>query len=189
MRDELESLAARFRDALQQDPAPDLAPEPVPEPAADAQGVRLVIAPRVKCDLLAYSGLHCGGQLMLVRVMPRGEAQGELLGDLQSIMIAGPLGTRVVFATGAGEDWQDHPWRAVVLTAGHTFTARNGKPAVRIPDLDSLDRPDARRADATVQESFPGAPSLDEGTGWTYGRPGPIRNRVRQVFVDKIGSW
>ena len=188
MQDELRALAARFRAAIEQaPPAEAAAPDPAPPPASSPGEIDLVITPKVKCDLLAYAGLHCGGQLSVVRVLPRGEADGAIDGAaFQSLMLAGPLGTRIVLATATGDDWQEYPWRAIVLTRGHTFTARNGKPAVRIPDLETVDRPDARRAADDARVSFDTAPSLEEGTGWTYGRPGPLRNRVRRIFVDKV---
>ena len=175
MRDEMKALAERFREALSEEPAPT------------GGSTVLDLAPRVKCDLLAYTGLHCSGELMLVRVQPRGEAEGSLDGaTFQSLMLAGPYGTRVILAAGAGDDGREHPWRAIVLTEGHAFVARTGKPAVRIPDLDTLDRFDAHRAADDVRESYPFAASPEEGTGWTYGRPGPLRNRVRRVIVDKV---
>ncbi len=203
MREELETLASRFREALSARPAPPPRAEPAAAPVAAraataptvthaptstrASDVTFVIAPKVRCDLLAYSGQHCGGQLMLVRVLPHADHDGDIDGNaFQSIMIAGPHGTRVTFATHAGDDWQDHPWRAIVLTKKHTFTARNGKPAVRIPDLETLDPHDARRAEDAVQVSYPHADSLDTGEGWTYGRPGRLRNRVRQILIDKV---
>lgn len=210
MRKELKSLARDLDAALAARPAPepvsDGAPASAPRQAAPKAAVpsplatggaaashgnghlvRIEVAPKVKCDLLAYTGMHCGGQMQIVRVSASGNFKGEIDGDaFQSLMIAGPYGTRITLATGSGEDWQDHPWRSIVLTKGHGFIARTGKPAVRIPNLDTLDKPTARRADTEFEVSYEFAPALDQGKAWTYGRPGTIRNKVRQVFIDKV---
>lgn len=211
MRSELQQVARRFRAALGLEPGPapregppaePAAPEPpAPEPAARSRPkntpslpevrqpteVEWRIAEKVRCDLLAYAGLHTGGQLHLVRVFPSGDRNGDLDGaEFKSLMIAGPIGTRIVLASHAGDDWADHPWRCIRLVEGHTFTARNGKPAVRVPDLDQLDDPDAWRANPDVQESYPIASSLDEGEGWTYGRPGTLKDNVAMILVDKV---
>lgn len=174
-------------------PPPPAAPSPRPSNTPSTPEVHQPveiewrIAKKVRCDLLAYAGLHTGGQLQLVRVFPTGDHNGDIDGaEFQSLMIAGPIGTRVVLASHAGDDWQDHPWRCIRLVKGQTFTARNGKPAVRVPDLDQLDDPDAWRANPDVQQSYPIAASLDDGEGWTYGRPGTLKNNVAMILVDKV---
>ena len=89
MRKELTALAAKVRDAIATEQAPvfeeparhTLVVPPQPEKGdkvtvgATPMGryiVQIVVAPKVRCDLLAYAGLHCGGQMYLIRVLPHG---------------------------------------------------------------------------------------------------------------------
>jgi hypothetical protein len=155
------------------------------EPAAERE-VRFEIAEKVRCDILAYSGLNCSGQLTLVRVYPDGKHKRDIkVSELSSVMIAGPIGTRIVFATGTGDDWEDQPWRAVRLVKGKSFKARNGKPAVKVMDLDYLDPPKAYRTDTEMQVTFSQVERLEDGDDWTFGRAGAIKGNVRVIYVDK----
>ena len=38
----------------------------------------------------------------------------------------------------------------------------------------------------TAKEGFPIAKTLDDGSGWTFGRAGALRNRVHAIRVDKL---
>lgn len=199
MRKELKTLATSLREAIATaEPEPEVrhAPAPAKPEAQDIKVgatpsgryiVQIVVAPKVRCDILAYAGLHCGGQMHLVRVLPHGGFEGKIDGnEFQSLFLAGPHGTRVTLATGTGDDWEQYAWRSIVLVEGKTFVAKNGKPALKVPDLDTLDRPDARRADTESQQSYPFAATREQGEGWTFGRPGKLKNRVRVVYVDKV---
>jgi len=203
MRKELKVLAAKVRDAIAEAETP-VYEEPVkhtlvvpPQPEKGDKVtvgqtpmgryiVQVVVAPKVRCDILAYAGLHCGGQMHLVRVLPHGGFEGKIDGnEFQSLFLAGPHGTRVTLATGTGDDWEAYTWRTIKLVPGKTFTAKNGKQAVRVPDLDTLERPDAFRADPNASVNYPHAETRDKGEGWTFGRPGHLKNRVRVIYVDK----
>jgi len=196
MRPELAEMANRFKQALgtqgSRPPPPEASapvakPEaaPAPKPAEEHE-VRFEIAEKVRCDILCYSGRNCSGQLSLVHVTPDGKHKGKVkVAELSSVFIAGPIGTRLIFATSTGDDWQAHPWRAVRLIKGKSFKARNGKPAVKVMDLDTLDLPSAYRSDTEVQVSFPKVERLEDGDDWTFGRPGEIKGKVRVIYVDK----
>lgn len=213
MRKELTDLAQRLKSTL--DAAPEAAAEPTEAPKKkskeaarpmigytppkssepivvvdrgqhDPKLIKWEIAPRVRADLLAYAGLHCGGQMTLIRVMPDQRNQGDLDGaEFKSLMLVGPIGTRMTLATSGAPNWQDYPWRSIVITEGNCFIARNGKHAVKVLDLDFLDDINASRA-SDNQAPFPAVETREEGKTWTYGRRGELKNKVRVIMVDKV---
>ena len=149
--------------------------------------MRWELAPRLRFDLVAFSGLNLSGERRIVEVHALGGRQGDLRPeDLKSCAIIGPIGLRVVFATSEDPDtWMQRPWRCVKLRAGSTFQTKEGRPCVRVPDLDWLDAFDARRTDPELQCSFDEATGLDT-PGWTFGVSGntPIKANVRFIRVD-----
>lgn len=142
------------------------------------------IAENMRVDIVAYEKHNHSGQQHFVQIFPSGR-QGDLPDHIGSVLIAGPLGTRVIFQTTLLDDWQAAPWRCVQLVAGHAFKAKNGFPCVRVPDLDFLDAFNAQRTDPDFEQSFPIVKSLAEGTGWTFGRPGAIKDHVVRIRIER----
>ncbi len=150
-------------------------------------GVRWELAPRLRCDVVAFSGLNLSGERRVVEVHAVGGRQGDLSPeDVRSFAFIAPLGYRLVLAASDGDDWEQHPWRAVHVKAGSAFMTKEGRPCVRIPDLERLDAPDARRTDPELECDYDFAGTLAEGSGWTYGRNGPLKGRVRQIRIEAL---
>ena len=151
--------------------------------------MRWEVAPKLRFDLVAFAGLNLSGERHVVEFHTMGGRQGDLqTEDLKSLAIIGPVGLRVVLKTSADpENWMSHTWRCVRLLAGHTFNTKEGRPCVRVPDLDFLTAFDARRTDPDFEESFEEAASLD-AAGWTFGHQGrlPLKQQVRAIQVDLL---
>jgi hypothetical protein len=149
-----------------------------------------IIAPKVRCDILTWSGTNFSGYRKLARVFAAGGRQGQQLeGDrLSSCWVVAPYGTRVVFCSAPEDhpDWMSKPWRAVVICKGTVFKTQDGLPGVRVPDLDYLDKFNAQRTDPDFQESFPIAKTVDEGTTWTFGNSNLLTNRINCIRIDKV---
>lgn len=147
------------------------------------------IAPRVRCDLVFFAGLNLSGERRVVEVHPVGGRQGDVRGeDIKSLVILGPIGTRVVFATDPTDDWESGSWRAVRLSSGRTYTTKDGMTGVRIPDLDWLDAYDARRNDPDLEAGFEQVTRLADGTEWTFGHSGTrmLKGNIRSIRIDKV---
>lgn len=149
--------------------------------------MKWVIAPKTRCDIVFLQGLNLSGERTMVQVHPVGGRQGDIDGSLiKSLALMGPLGARIVLCTTEDEDaWEQSPWRAIRLLKGVAFPNREGVMGVRVPDLDWLDPANARRSDPDTQMGFDEVPTLSAGTGWTFGKMGPIRGHVRMIRVDK----
>lgn len=151
--------------------------------------MRWEVAPKLRFDLVAFAGLNLSGERHVVEFHTMGGRQGDLrTEDLKSLAIIGPVGLRVVLKTSEDpENWMSHSWRCVRLLAGHTFNTKEGRPCVRIPDLDLLNDFDARRTDPEFEESFLAATSLD-APGWTFGHQGrlPLKQQIRSIQVDLL---
>lgn len=146
------------------------------------------IAPRSRVDIAAFEGLNCAGERHVVEIHPVGGRQGNMPGTTKSLAIAGPVGTRVVLMT-AGPDTplNQQTWRAVRILPGKHFKNKEGSPAVRVPDLDFMDAPDARRSDPDLQAGYELVTSMEGQKDWTYGGSNgtPLKGNVRYVLVDK----
>lgn len=141
----------------------------------------------VRCDLACYAARNLTGKRHPVRIFPGGNRQGNVpTGDLSSVLIRAPYGTRVIFITNAGPSWQEHPWRCVRLIEGSSLRASGvGLPGVRLPDLDRLDHHGAKTTDRELEVSYPMADTLDAGEGWTFGRIGELKKKVVLIRVEK----
>ena len=152
--------------------------------------MRWEVAPKLRFDLIAFAGLNLSGERRVVEFHALGGRQGDLRPeDIKSCVIVGPVGLRVVFKTSDDpESWPSHSWRCVRLLAGQTFTTKEGRQGVRVPDLDLLTPPDARRTDPDFEEGFEAASSLEAGAGWTFGHAGrlPLKLNVRAIQVDLL---
>jgi hypothetical protein len=150
--------------------------------------MRWEIPPKLRFDIVAFAGLNLSGERRVIEVHALGGRQGDLQPeDLKSVAIIGPVGLRVVFKTSDDpEEWVKQPWRCVRLIAGHTFDTKEGRPCVRIPDLDLLNTFDARRTDPDFEEGFEEAASLADSTAWTFGRSGKVslKTHIRAISVD-----
>lgn len=151
--------------------------------------MRWEVAPKLRFDLVAFAGLNLSGERRVIEFHTMGGRQGELhTEDLKSLAIIGPLGLRVVLKTSEDpENWMNHSWRCIRLLAGHTFDTKEGRPCVRVPDLDLLNRFDARRTDPEFEETFDEATSLD-APGWTFGHVGksPLKQKIKSIQVDLL---
>lgn len=143
------------------------------------------IAENMRCDLVGYTKAGFAGTRHVVQIFPSGR-QGQLPAELSSLVVVGPLGTRVVLITSQVGDYTQAPWRCIDLLKGHAFKSKDGRPAVRIPDIELLDKPDAQRSDPELEQSFDMAASLEAGRGWTFGRPGALKERVVLVRVERV---
>ena len=148
------------------------------------------VAPKLRFDLVAFAGLNLSGERRVVEFHAMGGRQGDLAPeDLKSCAIVGPVGLRVVFKTSDDpEDWQRHTWRCFRLLAGKTFQTKEGRPCVRVPDLDLLTAFDARRTDPDFEEGFEEVATLDGSKEWTFGHTGklPLKGHVRAIQVDLL---
>lgn len=150
-------------------------------------GVKWVLGPHVRADLLGYSGVDIGGAQFIAQIYASGFRRGTIEGDrLRSLVIGAPYGTRIVLCTTTDElCWEDAPWRCIRLVEGQTYhTQSDGTPAVRVPDLDWLDGFDQKRSNQDAQASYPQVKRVAEGTTWTFGRGGSIQNRVKMIRVE-----
>lgn len=148
--------------------------------------VRLAVAPKMRCDIVTYAGVNLTGRRASIRIWPSGSIQGGVSSeDLGSMVIRAPHGTRVILATADGSNWEASPWRCIRLVPGFTVPSEdpNGFPGVRVPDLDLLDPPSSRRAQADLQSSYPLVERLEEGTDWTFGRTGSVTLKDHVVLI------
>ncbi len=150
-------------------------------------GVRWVLAPQIRCDVVAFSGLNLSGERRVVEIHAVGGRQGDLsTADIRSLVFVAPVGFRLVLATSEDEDtWESKPWRAVHVLAGKHFATKEGRAAVRVPDLERLDAPDARRTDPELEVDYDHIERLADGAGWTYGRNGPLKGQVKMIRIDR----
>ena len=149
------------------------------------------VAPKMRMDLVCFAGINLSGERKIIDVQVVGGRQG---GDvaaeyLKSMVVLGDIGTRVLLKTWIGDDWEQHPWRAVTVTAKHHYKTKEGEVGVRIPDLDWFDKADARRTDPDMQESFPYAETFEAGVAsgeWTFGRSGALKSKIKAIVIDKV---
>ena len=150
------------------------------------------IAENCKAEVVGYSGINYSGDRYEARIFPSGRQGDDIPAKgFRSMTVVAPAGTRVVIKTTTGGDWEQHTWRCIRIIEGHTFSTGDGRIAVRIPDLDTLNPPDAFRSDPDVEESYPLVKRLRDGKdlGWTYGRVGAeeLKRGVVAIKVDKLG--
>jgi len=147
------------------------------------------IEPGLRCDIVMYAAPNMSGKRTVMQCFPAGNRKGGRLepGELKSMVIRAPLGTRVTLKSSSSELWEDLPWRTVRLLEGSIVPARRsgGMPGVRIPDLDQLDDPSAQKASRDLVSSYPRAQGDDEG--WTFGQPGRLKGRVKIVEIVREG--
>lgn len=158
----------------------------VAEPIEEV-GVKWVIGPGVRADILGYAGVDITGAQFIAQIYASGFRRGTLEGDrLKSIVIGAPYGTRITLCATTDEvNWEDAPWRTIRLVEGQTYHTGEGVPAVRVPDIDWLDAFDSRRSNTSNQQSYPLAKRIVDGTTWTFGSGASLHNRVRMIRVDK----
>lgn len=150
------------------------------------------IAENCRADIVAYSGINYSGDRYQARIFPSGRQGKEIpAAGFKSMAIVAPIGTRVVLMATLQDDWESHTWRCVRIVEGSTFTTNDGRVAVRIPDLDCINKPGAFRSNPEIEESYPLAKTLEAGKdlGWTYGNVGEeeLKRGVVAITVDKLG--
>ncbi len=146
------------------------------------------IAPKLRADVVGFTGLNLSGERKVVEIYAYGGRQGDFPEPIRSLILLGPLKTRFVFSAAGLDDeqWEERPWRAFILRKGTSGVSEQGMARIRVPDLDLLTGFDARRTDPDMEESYDFAATLAEGTGWTFGRPGALKGKVRSIRVDKL---
>lgn len=142
------------------------------------------IAENMRCDIVGFTKVGFAGTRHVVQIFPSGR-QGDLPDELSSIILVGPLSTRMVLVTSRVGEFTDAPWRCIDLVKGSAFISKDGRPAVRVPDLNLLDRPDAHRTDPDFEQCYDAAPDLASGKSWTFGRPGNLRERVVLIKIGR----
>jgi len=153
---------------------------------ADTTGMKWVIGPHVRAHIIGYSGTDVTGARFPVEIFASGHRTGVIDGQrLQSLLFGGQLGTRLILCASAEEEqWHLHPWRCTRLLANQVVLSEGGIQMVRVPDLEWLDGFDQKRANQNTSVSYPFAASLAEGQGWSFGRPGPLKNLVKMIRVE-----
>lgn len=153
--------------------------------------MRWDLAPKIRCEIFAFSGINFSGARKHVQIFPVGGQQGDSLDgfDIQSVAIAGPVGTRVTFITTAVENgWEERSWRCFRITKEKSYKSEGGLPAVRAPDLDTLDAFNARRSDPDFEARPDEVATLEAGTAWTFGHYAgeDLKSNVRAIKVDWV---
>ena len=144
---------------------------------------------RVRCDIVAFAAKNLSGKRTTMRIFPTGSQQGKIATEeLSSMIIRAPYGTRLLLITNPGPDWQEYPWRCVRMLDGEAVVPKQGTlPGVRLPDLDLLTAYDAKKINPDYQVSYEFVDSLEEGSGWTFGKggEGPIKGRVKLIRLER----
>lgn len=144
---------------------------------------------RIRCDVVAYAGKNLNGKRTTMRIFPSGSQQGGIdSSELVSMVVRAPYGTRILLITHPEGDWQRHPWRCIRMLKGKVMGPGKSQLAgARIPDLDLLDRGDAKKTDPDLQSSYPYVDALADGVGWTFGRGGPggLKRRVKLIRIER----
>lgn len=150
-------------------------------------GVKWVIGPQARADILGYAGVDITGAQFIAQIYASGFRRGTLEGDrLKSIVIGAPYGTRIILCTTTDEErWEDAPWRAIRIIEGQTYHTGEGVPAVRVPDLDWLDGFDQKRTGQDGQQSYATVQRVSEGRGWTFGSGTGLHNKIKMIRVEK----
>lgn len=150
------------------------------------------IGPRVRCDLVAYSGVNLTGVRRVVQIFPTGSRKGTFRTDeLKSSVVLAPVGVRVVYCTSDDPNrWEEAPWRCVRMVEGHRFTNEQKQSGVRLPDLHWQTPPEAKRVDPDRQTGFRLVSTLAEAAAvapleWTFGRSGTLHDRIRAIRVER----
>ena len=146
------------------------------------------IAPHTRVDIHVFSGINFSGERRITNIPPAGGRQGSALNDfaLRSIAISGPIGTTVVLCTSVLDiGWENRPWRAFRVIKGAGFRTKEGKIAIRAPDLDWFDASDAHRTDPDFQQTFPQVTEFENGEGWSFGRSGSmlLNDNIKQIRI------
>jgi hypothetical protein len=152
--------------------------------------VVLEVGERMRCDILAWSGIDFGGKRSILRVFPTGNIQGKLDSEeIRSIVVRAHHGTRVILCTRSDGPFEEAPWRCVRVVEGHSIPSEEpkGMPGVRLPHVDRLDLPKSRRTDPNLASSYPLVACFDDGEGWTFGTTGipPLEGHVRRIIIEK----
>ncbi len=151
--------------------------------------LRWDIAQNMRCDIIAFTGINFSGNRTTMQIYPTGKKGDLESGNIGSIVVMAPVGTRVILISGASEtDWESHPWRAVEIHKGVAYQGRNAHVlTVRIPDLENLDKVNVERTDPDFSESYPIASSVADGKGkgWTYGAVGPLKGKIQAIRIEK----
>jgi hypothetical protein len=153
--------------------------------------MRWIVDEGIRCDLVFYAAPNLTGKRATLRVFPAGNKQGTDVApeNLRSMVIRAPIGTRFILCRSTGPNWEEVAWRCVELQEGNVVPPARvgGLPGVRLPDLDLLDAYDAKHTSRELQSTYPHADTLEDATGWTYGRVGELKGRVNAIRILKGG--
>ncbi|MEZ4322144.1 MAG: hypothetical protein R3F61_32025 [Myxococcota bacterium] len=146
------------------------------------------VGPGVRADLVAYAGKNMNGKRQQVRFFPSGAQRGGWDGrEVSSLVIRALPGTRVILAASDGDHWQQAAWRCIRVVSGHSLPSEKatGLPGVRVPDIDMMDAYDAKKTETDFQASYPYVDAVEQGSGWTFGRGGGLKNRIAMVLIER----
>jgi hypothetical protein len=148
-----------------------------------------IIAPNMRCTLQFFTGINFSGTRTDIEVFPSGKNKELKEDEIQSVAVIAPKGVRIVLSSAPDiPSWEERAWRAIVFTDSDPFKTPEGKLAFRVPDLDHLDAPNARRTDPDFDQGYVQVKTLAEGTGWTFGRvgPAPLKGHVQTIRIDRL---
>jgi len=155
--------------------------------------IKLKIGQYSRCDIVSYSSCNRAGKKSILRIFPTGSKKGKLFTkDLSSLVIRAPYGMRVILCTSDGDDWEDHPYRCMTLIEGVVIPPQphepGSLPGIRVPDLDSMDKPSAIRSDESFVKSYPFVKEFSEGTGWCFGRVGSplLKKNIKMIIFERV---
>lgn len=148
--------------------------------------IEWTIAPGMRCDVVMYAATNLTGKRAVMQSFPGGNRKGGRVepADVRSMVIRAPFGTRITLRASAGPLWEELPHRVVRITEAHHVPPQRhpGLPGVRIPDLDRLDRHDAKRTERDLVSTYPNA---DHEGAWTFGRAGALGGKVRAIHIER----
>ena len=155
--------------------------------------IELRLGTHPRCDIVAYKAINMAGKKTVLRIFPTGSIQGKLYTeDIKSMIIRAPYNMRLILCTVNQDNWEEFPYRCITMKEGIVIPPTKGEatslPGVRIPDLDFLENPDAKRMSETFHRSYPIVDNFAEGTDWSFGTVGStkIKENIKMIIVERV---
>jgi hypothetical protein len=145
----------------------------------------------IRADIHLCRGTDMGGKRSIIKILPSGKCKGTCeVSDCHSLAVAAPPGTEIILKTHVGDGWEQHPWRCIRIMKQTSVPPSSAAylPTVRIPDLEQMDHFAAKLTDRDMDSSYPMADTLEEGDGWTFGRLGPIKGKIKAIALQHTGA-
>jgi hypothetical protein len=150
--------------------------------------IEIEVRGKTRCDLIAFSKPDLVARRTPIQIFPSG-VQGKLQAeDLASLIVRAPFGTRITLLRAGHRLDQEGTWRVLRMVKGCAVIPGDplGLPGIRVPDLDHLDRWDARRTDPELVSSVPRVRDPQaQDKGWTFGwGTEPLKNAVGRILIE-----